>query len=85
MQGLNLVVQRYSGEGRTEYYPALARVVVQSGPNLIFASGEMVKHLKAVTTTIPIRPNPRDEAVGGAGAPPTNKSDDDDPDSSEPP
>jgi putative tryptophan/tyrosine transport system substrate-binding protein len=41
--------------GRTEHYAELAREVVRSKPDLIFASGtELVRHLKAATATIPI-------------------------------
>ena len=41
--------------GRTEHYAELAREVVRSKPDLIFASGtDTVRHLKAATATIPI-------------------------------
>ena len=36
VEGRNVVVERYSGEGRTENYPELARRVVSSMPDLIF-------------------------------------------------
>src|SRR5262249_60647228 len=55
VEGQNLVVERYSGEGRQENYARLAHDVVQLKPDLIFAvSSRMVGHLKAATTTIPI-------------------------------
>src|SRR5712691_10524482 len=55
IEGQNLVVGRYSGNGRTERYAELARDVVRSKPELIFAvSARMVQHFKATTTTIPI-------------------------------
>jgi putative tryptophan/tyrosine transport system substrate-binding protein len=55
VEGQNLSVERYSGEGRTERYAALARDVVHSKPELIFAvSARMVHHFKATATTIPI-------------------------------
>jgi putative ABC transport system substrate-binding protein len=51
----NLVVARYSGEGRTERYGELARGVVGSKPDVIIAmSTRMVRHFKEATTTIPI-------------------------------
>ena len=55
VEGRNLVVERYSGEGRTEYYAELARDVVRRKPDLIFAvSARLVQHFKASTTTIPV-------------------------------
>jgi ABC-type uncharacterized transport system substrate-binding protein len=55
VEGRNLIVERYSGIGRTEHYAELAREVVRSKPDLIFASGtDLVRHLKAATATIPI-------------------------------
>jgi hypothetical protein len=36
IEGQNLVVERHSGEGRTEHYAELAREVVRSNPDLIF-------------------------------------------------
>ena len=51
----NLSVGRYSGEGRTEHYADLARDVVSTHPDLIFAmSGVLALPLKLATTTIPI-------------------------------
>jgi putative ABC transport system substrate-binding protein len=55
VEGQNLVVERYSGEGRVQDYARLAHDVVQRKPDLIFAvSSRMVGHLKAATTTIAI-------------------------------
>jgi putative ABC transport system substrate-binding protein len=55
VEGQNLVVERYSGEGREQDYARLAHDVVQRKPDLIDAnSSRMVRHLKAATTTIPI-------------------------------
>jgi putative ABC transport system substrate-binding protein len=55
VEGQNLVVERYSGEGRVQNYARLAHDVVQRKPDLIYAiSSRMVGHLKAATTTIPI-------------------------------
>jgi putative ABC transport system substrate-binding protein len=55
VEGQNLVVERYSGEGREQNYARLAHDVVHLKPDLIFAiSSRMVRHFKAATTTIPI-------------------------------
>jgi putative ABC transport system substrate-binding protein len=55
VEGQNLVVQRWAGEGRQERYADLAREVVRLKPDLIFAvSTSLVYHLRAATTTIPI-------------------------------
>jgi len=55
IQGRNLIVERYSGEERTEHYAELARDVVRSRPDVILASGIfLVRHVKAATATIPI-------------------------------
>src|SRR5262245_57992547 len=55
VEGENLVVGRYSGEGREQDYARLAHDVVLLKPDLIFAiSSRMVGQFKAVTTTIPI-------------------------------
>src|ERR1700730_15883060 len=37
VEGDNLVIERYSGEGRAEHYPELVRDVVRRNPDLIFA------------------------------------------------
>jgi putative ABC transport system substrate-binding protein len=55
IEGANLIVERYSGEGRSDRYEQLAHSVVQSRPSLIFASStDMTRHLQAATSTIPI-------------------------------
>jgi len=55
IEGDNLRVERYSGEGRTEHYADLARDVVLSHPDLIFTlTTRMGQHFKATATTIPI-------------------------------
>src|SRR5690348_14574433 len=38
IEGRNLVVERHSGDGRSENYPELARRVVRSMPDLIFVA-----------------------------------------------
>jgi putative ABC transport system substrate-binding protein len=55
VEGQNLGVERYSGEGRTERYPELARDVVNTHPDLILAvGGRLSLDFKMATTTIPI-------------------------------
>jgi putative ABC transport system substrate-binding protein len=55
VEGQNLIVERYSGEGRPERYADLAQSVVRLKPDLIFASGApMAAQFKSVTSTIPI-------------------------------
>lgn len=54
-EGRNLVVERYSGEGRTDHYAEVANEAVQHRPDLIFAVGvPMGQHLKSATSTIPV-------------------------------
>ncbi|WOH48215.1 ABC transporter substrate-binding protein [Bradyrhizobium sp. sBnM-33] len=61
VEGQNLVIERYSGEGRAELYPKLARDVANSNPNLILAfTNRTVVPLKEVTSTIPIVAMTRD-------------------------
>jgi putative ABC transport system substrate-binding protein len=55
IEGKNLVVERFSGEGRLDHYPELVREVVARNPDVIFAlTNYMVDLLKEVTSTIPI-------------------------------
>ena len=55
VQGQNLGVERYSGEGRTERYAELARDVVNTHPDLIVAvAARLSLEFKMATTTIPI-------------------------------
>ena len=61
VEGQNLVIERYSGEGRPELYPKLARDVANTNPNLILAfTDRTVVPLKEVTSTIPIVAMTRD-------------------------
>ena len=54
-EGQNLLVERYSREGQTEHYAELARDVVNTLPDLIYAmSGPLALQFKMATTTIPI-------------------------------
>jgi putative ABC transport system substrate-binding protein len=55
VEGRNLVVERYSGEGRIEHYPELVRDIVSTHPDLVFANGPKLTLLfKMATRTIPI-------------------------------
>src|SRR5262249_31582701 len=55
VEGQNLTVDRYSGEGRTEQYEELARRIVLSKPDLVLAiSTIMTQHLRKASATIPI-------------------------------
>jgi putative ABC transport system substrate-binding protein len=55
IEGQNLVVERYSGEGRPEGYADLAREVVNRNPDVIVAVTDAVaRALRAATGTIPI-------------------------------
>jgi putative ABC transport system substrate-binding protein len=62
VEGRNLLIERYSGEGRAAHYPDLARQIVSRNPDLIVAiSNFFVLDVKAATNTIPI--------IGVFGAP----------------
>jgi putative ABC transport system substrate-binding protein len=66
VEGQNLVVERYSGEGRTEHYADLARDVVNTHPDLIFSqTTRFALNFKAATTTIPIVTLAADPIAGG--------------------
>src|SRR6266581_8563422 len=55
VEGQNLGVERYSGEGRPERYAELARDVVNTHPDLIVTSGGRLSlDFKMATTTVPI-------------------------------
>ena len=55
VEGQNLVIERYSGEGRTEHYDELVDEVVSRNPDLIFATTSLlVRRFKKATATIPI-------------------------------
>ena len=66
VEGQNLAVERYSGEGRTEHYADLARNVVNTHPDLIFSqTTRFALNFKAATTTIPIVTTTADPIAGG--------------------
>ncbi len=55
VEGQNLIVERYSGEGRPERYADLARKVVSRNPEVIVAiAGLITSAISAATGTIPI-------------------------------
>jgi putative tryptophan/tyrosine transport system substrate-binding protein len=55
IEGRNLVIERYSGEGRAARYPELARDVVRRNPDVIIAiDNSITLDFKAATATIPI-------------------------------
>jgi putative ABC transport system substrate-binding protein len=55
IEGQNLIIERYSGEGNTAHYTDLASEVVRHQPDVIFTfSVRMVGRFKAATATIPI-------------------------------
>jgi ABC-type uncharacterized transport system substrate-binding protein len=55
VEGQNLVIERFSGEGRVDNYPKLARDVAARNPDLVFAiTVSLIAPLKETTSTIPI-------------------------------
>jgi putative tryptophan/tyrosine transport system substrate-binding protein len=55
VEGRNLTVERYSGEGRIDHYPELVRDIVSTHPDLIFAASlKLALQLKIATRTISI-------------------------------
>jgi putative ABC transport system substrate-binding protein len=55
VEGQNLIVERYSGEGQTERFDSLAREVVSASPDLIFpVATVLTQKFKLATSTIPI-------------------------------
>jgi putative ABC transport system substrate-binding protein len=55
IEGQNLIVERYSGEGNIAHYAELASEAVRQQPDVILAStNRMVRNVKAATATIPI-------------------------------
>jgi putative ABC transport system substrate-binding protein len=55
VEGSNLIVERYSGEGRIDHYAEIAREVVQHKPDLVFTVGAlMAQRFQSATGTIPV-------------------------------
>jgi putative tryptophan/tyrosine transport system substrate-binding protein len=66
VEGQNLVVERYSAEGRTERYADLAANVARTNPDLILAvTGQLAFSFKKATATIPIIASTGDPVLGG--------------------
>jgi putative tryptophan/tyrosine transport system substrate-binding protein len=66
VEGQNLVVERYSAEGRSERYADLARDVVSAHPDLVVTTSiPIALNLKMPTTTIPIVAITADPVVAG--------------------
>ena len=54
-EGGNIVVERYSAEGRSEHFASLAAAVVGRNPEVIVVNlNDLIKTFAAATTTIPI-------------------------------
>ena len=55
IEGVNLVITRYSGEGQAERYPELCQEVVSTNPDVIVtATARLALSFKAATDTIPV-------------------------------
>ena len=55
IEGQNLTIERYSAEGHTENYLALARSVATRNPDVVYTVGpQMAKYLQEATATVPI-------------------------------
>jgi putative ABC transport system substrate-binding protein len=55
VEGENLVVGRYSGEGRAEHYAEMVAYVIRDNPDLILVAGDrLASDVKAATDMIPI-------------------------------
>ena len=55
VEGRNLLIERYSGEGRAAHYPDLARLIIGQHPDLIIViSSNLTLDFKAATSTVPI-------------------------------
>ena len=66
VEGQNLSIARYSGQGQSDRYAELAREVVASSPDAIFTmTARMVRHFKALTATIPIVALTSDPVING--------------------
>jgi putative ABC transport system substrate-binding protein len=66
IEGSNLVIERYSAEGRSERFASLAAAVVSSNPEVIVVNlNDLVKAFAAATTTIPIVVIAGDPIAGG--------------------
>jgi len=66
VEGQNLLVERYSGEGRPDHFAELASEIVNTRPDLIVTvGGILARHFKGATTTIPIIAASSDPIISG--------------------
>lgn len=65
VEGQNLSVEAYSGEGKTALFPALAAKVVATKPDAILTFGDLDPPFKAATTTAPIVAFAGDDVLSG--------------------
>jgi putative ABC transport system substrate-binding protein len=66
IEGRNLLVERYSAEGRPDHFAELAREVVKARPDLIVSTrGLLTAEFKKATTTIPIVTSASDPVAAG--------------------
>jgi putative ABC transport system substrate-binding protein len=69
VEGQNLILDRYSGEGRPERYSDVARDAVARRPDLVFTVGNAIaRHLQQASTTIPIVALVADPIASGLSA-----------------
>jgi putative ABC transport system substrate-binding protein len=69
VEGQNLIVDRWSAEGRTERHAELAREVVASRPDVILVtSAPLTRAMRAATATIPIVASTADPVAMGFAA-----------------
>ena len=54
VEGRELMIERYSAEGRVERFSELVHAIVSRRPDLIVTNGPLVDPLKAATDTIPV-------------------------------
>jgi putative ABC transport system substrate-binding protein len=66
VEGQNLSVERYSGEGRTERFTELTAEVIRSKPDVIYSnSTRLTRDFKAATDTVPVVVNVTDPVAEG--------------------
>jgi putative ABC transport system substrate-binding protein len=66
VEGKNLVVERRSGEGKTERYAEIARELVNLKPDvMVVTSARILAYFREATTTIPIIANTGDPILFG--------------------
>ncbi len=65
VEGQNLTVEAYSGEGKPELFPALVERIVARKPDAIFTFGVLDPLFKSATTAIPIAAAAGDDVLVG--------------------